>query len=270
MGMSDTGTSLARVLGDACWQDLDDLVRAATPLLRAPQASALGCCGVCRAPVGRTSYCARCELHVECARGCLADVVVPVAYAIKGDQHARRLWQYKAAGLTPGIAEAAASLLRAHLLVFLRDHRACVFRAAGMAGPTHVAVVPTARHRPGPHPLRTLLAPYLRGPWAELAAGPWQEPTRELDPDRFAAAPMPGARVLLIDDTWTTGASAQSAAMALRRAGALSVATVVLGRHIGVADAESGGLAQMPFLPGSCAVHQGRVAEASEASTSRL
>lgn len=184
-------------------------------------------------------------------------MVVPVAYAIKGDPHASRLWQYKSAGLTPGIADAAAGLLRAQLLVFLRDHRACVFRAAGMGdGPTHIAVVPTARGRPGPHPLRALIGPYLRGPWAELTASPWQERTRELDPGRFTAGPIPQARVLLIDDTWTTGASAQSAAMALRRSGALSVATIVLGRHIGVAEAESGGLARMPFRSESCAVHQ--------------
>jgi hypothetical protein len=195
-------------------------------------------------------------LHVECAQGGLADVVVPVAYAIKGDPHASRLWQYKSAGLAPGIAEVAAVLLRAQLLVFLRDHRACVCRAARMASLTHVAVVPTARHRPGPHPLRALIAPYLRCPWAELTASPWQEPTRELDPDRFAAAAIPGARVLLIDDTWTTGASAQSAAMALRRAGAQSVATIVLGRHIGPAEAQAAALSEMPFLPGSCAVHE--------------
>ena len=37
--------------------------------------------------------------------------------------------------------------------------------------------------------------------------------------------------VLLIDDTWTTGGRAQSAAIALHDAGAAKVAVVVLGRH---------------------------------------
>jgi orotate phosphoribosyltransferase len=60
---------------------------------------------------------------------------------------------------------------------------------------------------------------------------------------------------LLIDDTWTTGSSAQSAAMALRRAGALTVVTVVLGRHVGLADAAGFRPAVMPFHPASCAVH---------------
>jgi adenine/guanine phosphoribosyltransferase-like PRPP-binding protein len=36
----------------------------------------------------------------------------------------------------------------------------------------------------------------------------------------------------VIDDTWTTGASAQSAAAALTAAGCGTVAAVVIGRHI--------------------------------------
>ncbi len=54
-----------------------------------------------------------------------------------------------------------------------------------------------------------------------------------LDPDRFRAPrPLTGASVLLLDDTWTSGGTAQSAAVALKRAGARSVAAVVLGRHV--------------------------------------
>src|SRR5262249_62149192 len=100
---------------------------------------------------------------------------------------------------------------------------------------------------------RRLVAPHLGWPWAELAARPDQR-ERDLDPGRFDVAPVPGARVLLIDDTWTTGASAQSAAMALRTAGARSVATVVIGRHVGQAALD---LAAMPFRSESCAEHRG-------------
>jgi orotate phosphoribosyltransferase len=71
-------------------------------------------------------------------------------------------------------------------------------------------------------------------PWAELVARPGGDPwARALDPGRFLAPrPLPGAAVLLVDDTWTTGSTAQSAAIALRSAGARSVAAVVLGRHL--------------------------------------
>jgi adenine/guanine phosphoribosyltransferase-like PRPP-binding protein len=47
-----------------------------------------------------------------------------------------------------------------------------------------------------------------------------------------AAQTMTGhPAVLLVDDTWTTGGRAQSAAIALHDAGAARVAVVVLGRH---------------------------------------
>ncbi len=73
---------------------------------------------------------------------------------------------------------------------------------------------------------------------------------RDLDPERFTAPRLAGARVLLLDDTWTTGASVQSAAMALRGAGAGAVAAVVLGRHLARPAA-----AAAPFTPARCALH---------------
>jgi orotate phosphoribosyltransferase len=42
--------------------------------------------------------------------------------------------------------------------------------------------------------------------------------------------------VLLVDDTWVSGGSGQSAAAALKTAGARRVALVVLGRHVDPAD----------------------------------
>jgi orotate phosphoribosyltransferase len=48
-----------------------------------------------------------------------------------------------------------------------------------------------------------------------------------------------GADVLVVDDTWVSGGSAQSAAAALKLAGARRVAIVVLGRHVNPADPSS-------------------------------
>ena len=47
-----------------------------------------------------------------------------------------------------------------------------------------------------------------------------------------ADATLAGERVLVIDDAWVSGGSAQSAAVALRLAGATRVAVVVLGRYV--------------------------------------
>jgi predicted amidophosphoribosyltransferase len=48
----------------------------------------------------------------------------------------------------------------------------------------------------------------------------------------FAAAQSPAARVLLVDDVYTTGATANAAAGALRRAGAATVEVVTFARAI--------------------------------------
>jgi hypothetical protein len=241
------------------WPELRAAVRAQQSRLSAPHAGCARLCPVCRGPAGSgRSRCFQCDLHWQCAAGSLADVVVPVAFAIKGSAHANRLWRYKSPRVTAAEVTGHAATIRAMLLVFLRDHGPCLWRSAGTAPPTHVAVVPTARQRPGRHPLRSLLEGYLTIPWAGLVPIPDGERLRDLDPGRFRAGRLPGARVLLVDDTWTTGSSAQSAAMALRAAGARSVVTVVLGRHVSAPMAGRAGLwpAAMPFRMDSCAVHQ--------------
>ncbi len=265
--MSEALPSLALVLNQAAslqhvtaparvtWRELRDEAAALVPLLSAPRPGVPGLCAVCHGPAGRrTARCYQCDLHSQCAPGLLADVVLPVAFAVKGGPHARDLWQYKSARPRDAQAStAAARRLRALLLVFLRDHGPCAWLAAGRPGPTHLAVVPTGRGRADTHPLRALVAPYLGCRWAELCPRPGVHPVRDLDPARFAAAQVPGARVLLLDDTWTTGCTAQSAVLALRRSGAASVAIVVLGRHV-----SAGGIAgrpAMPFLAEGCAVH---------------
>jgi hypothetical protein len=179
--------------------------------------------------------------------------VVPIAYAVKGSGFAQALWRYKSAR---GGAEPAQRTLRALLLVFLREHGPCVWRSAGMPLPTHVSVVPSGRGRPGAHPLAALITPYLARPPAPLVTARAADPGwRDLDPGRFRATqPLPGAAVLLLDDTWTTGATAQSAAVALRAAGARHVAVVVLGRHL--SPAGPGGGSAEPFRLEHCVVHR--------------
>jgi hypothetical protein len=187
--------------------------------------------------------CYHCSLHAESAPGLLADVVAPAAYAPKGSELARDLWVYKSP--RPDSRRAGTNLL-ALLLVFLHEQGPGIWERAGMAGPTHACMVPSGRGRPGPHPLQALLARYLGVPWAALVPRAGSDPWgRTLDPGRFRALRrLPGTSVLLLDDTWTSGGSAQSAAVALKRAGARSVAVVVAGRHVSAAAVP--GLADPP------------------------
>jgi hypothetical protein len=58
---------------------------------------------------------------------------------------------------------------------------------------------------------------------------------RTVSADRFASndvSAVSGQHVLVLDDTWTTGAKVHSAALAARRAGAAAVTVMVEGRWL--------------------------------------
>jgi hypothetical protein len=202
-------------------------------------------CRTCRGPVqAGFARCYQCDLaHARCA-GLLADVVAPVAYAVKGGRLAGDLWRYKsgAAGATEAGARLTAMLAR-----FLREHSDQVWRAAGMAvGPELAAIVPSGQGRPGLHPLAGIMASCVDVPILPLSTAPIGVARRRGLGDgvavgwlRVGGGPVTGADVLLVDDTWVSGASAQSAAAALKAAGARRVALVVLGRHVDPADPRS-------------------------------
>lgn len=110
--------------------------------------------------------------------------------------------------------------------------------------------------------MRVLVGNRLRLPWVQMVANSEISPDlREFRPDRFdvAAGDLAGAGVLLLDDTWTTGARVQSAAYALKRAGVSRVVVVVLGRHVNpgyagwkpIIDA----IKTQPYRHEVCAVH---------------
>jgi hypothetical protein len=222
------------------WDILRARARAATAGLPAVPEPGPGVCACChgRARPG-LARCFHCRLHAESAPGLLADVVAPVACAPKGSRLATDLWVYKAD--RPGAREAGGTLL-AMLLVFLREDGPRVWQRAGMPAPAFVCVVPSGRGRPGPHPLQALVRSCLALPWVTLLARPAADTWgRVLDPGRFCApSPLTGQAVLLLDDTWTSGGTAQSAAVALKRAGARSVAVVVIGRHLPAISAIGG------------------------------
>jgi hypothetical protein len=224
-----------------------------------PPAAATDCL-VCRGPV-RPGFvrCYQCARHDLLGHGLLADAVVPISYSIRGTAFADDLWRYKSSR-TPA-ASAQVSVL-ALLLAFLADHGACVWRHAGMPPPGRLAVVPAGSGRPDPHPLLRLVAPCLRLPICPLAIRPGRQ-GRDLDLDRFRADRIrAGASVLLLDDTWVSGASAQSAAAALKQAGARHVAVVVLGRHVNPDDPAAGSLlaslTPARYDPSTCALHPRR------------
>jgi len=167
----------------------------------------------------------------------LADVVVPIALAVKRGQLAHELWHYKY-DLDATVRRRLDFRLAAVLWRFLEQHEAHVAEAVAVTQFGIVTTVPGTRQRDDEHPLTrivgTLVGRTRRRYQPLLALGPDASVEgRAVLANRYRAtrALTDHPAVLLIDDTWTTGGRAQSAAIALRHAGAAKVAVVVMGRH---------------------------------------
>ncbi len=218
------------------------------PLLHARAFTAVpprgsGVCDACHgpAPSGK-QRCASC-------RAVLAQVdhpltlVVPISLYTTasgrlpgGGQLYNLLWEYKdRRNPLPEVPWQVAAILAR----FLAAHHGCISREAG-GGWEMVASVPSTVGRNGQHPLRAALGRLGRfdQPRKEREAPllrPGPAPIREgrADPEGFTVTePVAGRRVLLVDDALVTGARLQSAAAALRAAGATVAAGVVLGRLV--------------------------------------
>ena len=197
-----------------------------------------GVCAVCWTAVGSDfRLCFQCNAARGELRRRLADVVVPIALAVKREQLAHELWHYKY-DVDSSVRARLTMRLGAVLWRFLGQHEKHIAEAAAVTEFKVVTTVPGTREREGEHPLERIVGTIVGQtkdryePLLTLGQGSGA-PSHTLAADRYRAIRKlrddPG--VLLIDDTWTTGGNAQSAALALRTAGAAKVAIVVIGRH---------------------------------------
>jgi predicted amidophosphoribosyltransferase len=192
--------------------------------------------GVCRRCFNLTHGFDRCY---ACARGeqRLA-ALVPISYSVAGEPLHRTLASYKRERVNDVVAARAAAEIAAILWRFLAGHERCVAAQAGVERFDLVTTVPSGdRERDERHPLRRivgeLVGPTRRRHQRALRRTRADVVARRFDAQRFEAVTgLSGEAVLLIDDTWTSGASAESAAAALLAAGAGSVGAVVIGRYL--------------------------------------
>lgn len=186
------------------------------------------CFNFTRETAGRCRACRASESHL--------DAIVPISYAPAGGRLHHDLADYKRAA-EPAVPHLVLEL--AHILSrFLVVHERCIAESVGVEHFDTVEVVPSSDpHRDRSHPLRRIvdrLVPETSQRHRDVlcASGALCTP-HEFDPGRFIPVrPLDGHNVLLVDDVWTTGASAQSAAAVLKRAGAEHVAAVVIGRYV--------------------------------------
>jgi hypothetical protein len=202
------------------------LVSRAGGYLRNPVRQDRVTCAVCTTPVAGYERCYQCSQY---GQGGLADAVSFLTYAVAGQQSGYVMRGYKA----PRPLEEHRTIVTLLIVLALSGHARCAGLLAGTPV-THWATVPSLPAKPGEHPLHEIVGGLATGGEATLVAAARAEFPRDVSPRHFSAgvALPPGSHVLLIDDTWAGGGHAQSAALALRKAGAKHVSTLVVARWI--------------------------------------
>lgn len=200
----------------------------------------VGTCEVCTSPA-LGAICRQCRTSREAFGTRLADLVVPLTY-IKGKKRPRHqsehhMYAYKAAQPAP---KCRRDLL---LMVFAATalHGRCIARSMGSHWDA-VTFVPSTT-RPGrDHPVAQLAAqvmsrrqkvrrPVVRpGPGASMIDRAPRADGFIVSSDR--PGNVKGCHVLVVEDTWVTGAKAQSVAVALKDAGASIVTVLAVGRWL--------------------------------------
>lgn len=187
-------------------------------------------CRVCHG--GTTASSAMCPTCRDVSRqlGHPLVQVTPISLVTGDGGLYRALRQYKSG--EPMVARNQVRALGALLTLFLRRHLAC-FAPDGV---DTVLVVPSQdRGRPPPHPLLAVLdgVPDIPPASPLLRAGPGSLDHRAPAAEGYVCdEPVEGRKVLLVDDTYTTGAHLQSAANALTAAGAQVVHPLAVGRYV--------------------------------------
>lgn len=201
-----------------------------------PNETTYGACRVCLGTCGGYPTCYKCGKlwtpHAEFAGAC--DLIVPCTVAVSPGPWYTAMLQYKWSGQWNTYAPALASVLWA----WLNEHWVDLANVLG-GPPTLVTVVPS-RSDPMPTPLyRIAMAqPTLGGLLSAAISydssaveGEWKR--KSLEPDAFkVSSDVEGERVLLLEDTWVTGSTPLSAAIAARRTGAASLALVPIARMV--------------------------------------
>lgn len=188
-------------------------------------------CRVCTAPVDGFYFCWRCRQHRQIAGA--ADVVAPLCYAVAGTPSADLVCDYKNHPART-VRDRHAGLIAELVRDGVDRHQRCLERHVGLPVSCRLAI-PSLTGRPGRHPFTEALQAFnLLSDEVALTPAADATCTRAVH-DKFVVpqtVSLRGQHVLILDDVWTTGSNAQSAAVAVHRAGAAAVSVMVVGRWL--------------------------------------
>lgn len=196
-------------------------------------------CRDCLGPTGSGYHtCYVCEfmwrVHPEYHSAC--DLIVPVTVAVQPSDWYTAVRHYKSGAVNfRNFAPALAVVLRE----WLGNHAGTIIAAVGSPD---LAIVVPSRHTSPPTPLYRVASWAIKGTQALASIDTPENVVRfvgpappakhkRLYPDALEADPaVDGQHVLLVEDTWVSGSTALSTAIAIRRAGAAGIALVSIAR----------------------------------------
>ncbi|WP_432423043.1 ComF family protein [Streptomyces pseudovenezuelae] len=213
-------------------------------------------------PIGpQGTHYARCFACNNGRYSTVLDGFVPICYSVNEGLEGA-IWRAKNDDLNGWLQLPLASLL----WTFLNNHLECIENAYG--GKFDIGVtVPSSKERNGVNHLDALLSRIEKWPinWKQGVLvknrnEPAAERRQRIVTDLFTAdQSVNGKRVLLLDDTFTSGGSMASAAYALHEAGATSVVGIAFGRQLNASREEAreliSELPQRPLDLDTCPVH---------------
>lgn len=150
--------------------------------------------------------------------------ILPITLSVHGELIHDHLRGYKNSR-SPTVRDRLSLRLAGLLAIFMANHAECV-------GAWDVVTCVPSAHRVALEPVVSRIGLFA-GRYSQVLTAHPDAVDRTVDPAQFTVnGDVKDHRVLLLDDTFTTGAKLFSAAAALRQHGAVVIGPVVIGRHI--------------------------------------